>query len=416
MRTAFYVMLGYVLLLMAPGAPRTAASSAVAETPTGFAGVALSETEILWSWNDTLGETHYELHDDGHNLIAFIPADTTSVIEGGLAASTTVSRHLHSSEFGFLSPATISIRVTTLGDTVGLVECFMRARMCILDLEAAGLIKDGFSTSLTSKVDTSLEAAIRGNISAAAHMLDALVNQINFSGGDRLTPASLQALNTIIIPRLFACLADASSTAKRSCLISGGRVTDRAPAPNEPGEAYTDPAGQYTATYPPAGVIAAYPVSFQGSTIKVPIIAESGSSSVTIEHDIRVILEHPASVRVSTESVFGQSFVGSGMKASTSGALDMSVTLNDVEKKDGTNYGGPFSYDSSVIPAIIPASRTSATTAVTYELGPGTYKGKIVIKASSFVEWLATIGPEGVEVIGAGVSVDKPRCIVEKAK
>lgn len=114
LRRLMWVSLGYVLLFLGAGERRSVGAENAAPAPTNFRGEALGADRIHWQWDDTLGETRYELHNDQHDVIAVIPSDVTSFVESGLSENTQYSRHVHASEFGILSPPSNSDAKYTL--------------------------------------------------------------------------------------------------------------------------------------------------------------------------------------------------------------------------------------------------------------------------------------------------------------
>jgi len=103
------------MLFICPGSgPRLSATAGLlAPAPTNFAGQALSEASIKWTWDDVLGETRYVIHDENESVIAELDADTTSFTETGLSENTRYTRHVHSREFGELSgPSNSQARYT----------------------------------------------------------------------------------------------------------------------------------------------------------------------------------------------------------------------------------------------------------------------------------------------------------------
>jgi hypothetical protein len=112
-RSYFYRITAFDL--GAPGSPGTVlespqsaeASSTVAlPVPTNFAGAALSETSITWSWDLVAGATNYRLHDDpSGTLIAALDDPTASWIETGLSTNTAYSRRMRAANDDSVSAA-----------------------------------------------------------------------------------------------------------------------------------------------------------------------------------------------------------------------------------------------------------------------------------------------------------------------
>jgi hypothetical protein len=85
----------------------------IPDVPSSFQGTVASANSLQWTWADVSNESAYLLHDDAHNLIKSIPADTTSFLETGLTENTAYSRHLHASNGIGQSAATSSIALRT---------------------------------------------------------------------------------------------------------------------------------------------------------------------------------------------------------------------------------------------------------------------------------------------------------------
>ena len=152
-----WLLLAHLLLALAGSGVRARAlPAAQLLPPTNLAGAALGETSIQWSWQDTVGETHYELHDEDHRvIIGAIPADATSVVETGLQPGTTVHRHV-AALFGSESAESEHATATTQGgggpgQTVTDCKASVTIKLLKRTVDAAGTVDYEF------EVKTSME-------------------------------------------------------------------------------------------------------------------------------------------------------------------------------------------------------------------------------------------------------------------